>query len=60
MLSTDRVVEPGRSDSMVAVAESSSQDTIGAQQLEERPIFSPGEVIEAMPGVIVTQHSCDS
>jgi hypothetical protein len=44
---------------MLGVAESSTQGTIGAQQLEERPVSRPGEVLEAMPGVIVTQHSGD-
>jgi len=53
------IVVEERSDSMVGIAESSTQGTIGAQQLEERPILRPGEVLEAMPGVIVTQHSGD-
>lgn len=44
---------------MLGVAESSTQGTIGAQQLEDRPVSRPGEVLEAMPGVIVTQHSGD-
>jgi hypothetical protein len=53
------IVVEERSDSMVGIAESSTQGTIGAQQLEDRPILRPGEVLEAMPGVIVTQHSGD-
>jgi len=53
------IVVEERSDSMLGIAESSTQGTIGAQQLEERPILRPGEVLEAMPGVIVTQHSGD-
>ncbi len=53
------IVVEERSDSMLGVAESSTQGTIGAQQLEDRPISRPGEVLEAMPGVIVTQHSGD-
>jgi hypothetical protein len=44
---------------MLGIAESSTQGTIGAQQLEDRPVSRPGEVLEAMPGVIVTQHSGD-
>ena len=53
------IVVEERSDSMIGIADTSTQGTIGAQQLEERPISRPGEVLEAMPGVIVTQHSGD-
>ena len=53
------IVVEERSDSDLGVADSSTQGTIGAQQLEDRPISRPGEVLEAMPGVIVTQHSGD-
>jgi len=53
------IVVEERSDSMLGIAESSTQGTIGAQQLEDRPVSRPGEVLEAMPGVIVTQHSGD-
>ena len=53
------IVVEERSDSMLGVAESSTQGTIGAQQLEDRPVSRPGEVLEAMPGVIVTEHSGD-
>jgi hypothetical protein len=51
------VVVRGRSDSLVGVAESASQGTVGAKQLEERPLLRPGEVLETVPGLIVTQHS---
>ena len=53
------VVVVGRSDSLVGVAESASQGTVGATQLEERPLLRPGEVLETVPGMIVTQHSGD-
>ena len=53
------IVVEERSDSELGIADSSTQGTIGAQQLEDRPISRPGEVLEAMPGVIVTQHSGD-
>jgi hypothetical protein len=53
------IVVEERSDSMIGIADTSTQGTIGAQQLEDRPILRPGEVLEAMPGVIVTQHSGD-
>src|SRR5208337_4814547 len=53
------IVVEERSDSMIGIADTSTQGTIGAQQIEDRPISRPGEVLEAMPGVIVTQHSGD-
>ena len=53
------IVVEERSDSMLGIADSSTEGTIGAQELEDRPISRPGEVLEAMPGVIVTQHSGD-
>ena len=53
------IVVEERSDSMIGIADTSTQGTIGALELSERPISRPGEVLEAMPGVIVTQHSGD-
>jgi hypothetical protein len=53
----DPVVVHGRDDSLVSVAETASQGTVGAEQLEKRPIFRPGEILETVPGLIVTQHS---
>jgi hydrogenase/urease accessory protein HupE len=47
----------GRSDSMVGVADSASQGTIGQDQLKDRPINRPGEILETVPGMIATQHS---
>ena len=51
------VLVQGREDSLVGVAESASQGTIGAVQLERRTLSRPGEVLETVPGVIITQHS---
>ena len=50
------VVE-GRSDSLVGIAESASQGTVGSPELEERPILRTGELLETIPGVIITQHA---
>src|SRR5262249_41899885 len=47
----------GRSDSLVGAADAASQGTIGADQLEQRTLSRPGEVLETVPGMIVTQHS---
>jgi len=55
----EEVVVEGRSDSLVGVAESASQGTVGAEQIEARPLLRPGEILETVPGLIVTQHSGD-
>jgi carboxypeptidase family protein/TonB-dependent receptor-like protein len=44
-------------ENLVGIAQSASQGAITAQQLEVRPIMRQGEVLETVPGVIITQHS---
>lgn len=43
----------------IGVADSSSEGTVTAKQLANRPLVRPAEVMEAVPGMIVTQHSGD-
>lgn len=54
---TPRVVVVGRADDIIGVATSSSEGVVSAADLATRPIFRPGEIMETIPGVIVTQHS---
>ena len=42
---------------LVGVAQSASQGAITARQLDVRPLMRQGEVLETVPGVIITQHS---
>jgi hypothetical protein len=42
---------------LVGIAQSASQGAITARQLEVRPVLRAGEVLETVPGVIITQHS---
>ena len=44
-------------EDLVGIAQAASQGAITAKQLEERPLMRDGEVLETVPGVIVTQHS---
>jgi outer membrane receptor protein involved in Fe transport len=44
---------------LIGVADSATEGTITAAQLENRPLLRPAEVMEAVPGMIVTQHSGD-
>lgn len=53
----DDVVVEGRGDSLIGIAESAGQGTVGAEELARRPLLRPGEVLETVPGVIVSQHS---
>jgi hydrogenase/urease accessory protein HupE len=56
-LEVEEIVVTGRSQSLVGVAESASQGTVGAEQLDLRPTLRVGEVLETVPGLIVTQHA---
>ena len=53
------VVVSGRADSAVGMADSATEGTISAQQLANRPLLRAAEVLESVPGMIVTQHSGD-
>jgi hypothetical protein len=44
-------------ENLVGIAQAASQGAITAAQLDDRPMSRPGEVLETVPGVIVTQHS---
>ncbi len=46
-------------DNAIGSADAASQGTIRAELLKSRPALRPGEVLEFVPGVIVTQHSGD-
>ena len=51
------VVVQGRHTDLVSVATSASQGVVGAAELEVRPFLRRGELLEVIPGVVVTQHS---
>jgi len=44
-------------ENLVGIAQAASQGAITAAQLDERPLMRTGEVMETVPGMIVTQHS---
>ncbi|HTT18945.1 MAG TPA: TonB-dependent receptor [Candidatus Sulfotelmatobacter sp.] len=47
----------GRADDLIGIAESANQGTVGAKEFQDRPILRSGEVLETVPGVIITQHA---
>ena len=53
----EEVVVEGRRDALVGDARSASEGVIGQVDLALRPIQRPGDILEAIPGMIVTQHS---
>ena len=47
----------GREDELIGIAESGTQGTVGAKEIQDRPILRSGEVLETVPGLIITQHA---
>jgi hypothetical protein len=56
-LELPEVVVESRRDNMLGIAQSATQGTTGGQQLGDRPILRSGEILETIPGVIITQHA---
>jgi hypothetical protein len=56
-LLTEQVVVEGRGDSAVGVASSASAGAISAAELAARPVLRSADLLEAVPGVAMTQHS---
>ena len=55
----DRVRITGRIDDLTGVATTASEGVVGASELRLRPLMREGELLETVPGMIVTQHSGD-
>jgi TonB dependent receptor/TonB-dependent Receptor Plug Domain len=53
----ERVIVNGNSSGLVGVADSANSGTVTQKQLEARTVYRPGELLEATPGLIVSQHS---
>jgi outer membrane cobalamin receptor len=53
------IIIQGNYDNAVGTQDAASAGTIRRELLESRPAQRPGEVLEFVPGVIVTQHSGD-
>ena len=51
------IVVVGRQEDLTGFATSANQGTVSAADLALRPVLRPGEVVEEIPGVIITQHS---
>ncbi|HEX4030890.1 MAG TPA: TonB-dependent receptor [Terracidiphilus sp.] len=47
----------GRADDLIGIADSATQGTVGAKEIQDRPILRSGEILETVPGLIITQHA---
>lgn len=52
-----RVLIEGARASQVGVADSAGMGSVSQRQLEARTIYRPGEILEATPGLVASQHS---
>jgi hypothetical protein len=53
----ETVVVTGRRANLTGSAQSANQGSVSAEDIALRPLLRPGEIVENIPGVIVTQHS---
>ncbi|MYM22188.1 TonB-dependent receptor [Duganella sp. FT135W] len=52
-----RVLVEGSRTSQLGVTDSANQGRVTGRELELRTVYRPGEILEATPGLIVSQHS---
>lgn len=53
----EEVIVTGRRQVLAGEARSASEGVVGQMDLAIRPLLRPGDILEAVPGLIVTQHS---
>jgi len=44
-------------ENLVGTADSATEGTVTPKQLEDRPILRTGEILEEVPGLVISQHS---
>jgi hypothetical protein len=52
-----RVLVEGSRASQLGIADSASAGSVSQKELAQRTVYRPGELLEAAPGLIVSQHS---
>lgn len=53
----ERVVVYGKQKDLIGESISASEGVIGAGDIAQRPLLRAGEILEFIPGMVVTQHS---
>lgn len=56
-ISLEEIVIEGREINLIGNAVSASEGVVGQSEINIRPIVRAGEVLELIPGMVVTQHS---
>ena len=59
VVNVERIDVNGHYDSSVGTSDAASEGSVTAKLIDDRPVLRPGEVLETVPGVVVTQHSGD-
>ena len=52
-----QVIVEGSRNSQIGISDAASAGVVTQKQLEARTVYRPGELLEATPGLIVSQHS---
>lgn len=53
----ETVIVEGRQSNLIGKAISASEGVIGSKEIALRPLLRTGEILELVPGMVVTQHS---
>ncbi|MDQ3233140.1 MAG: Plug domain-containing protein [Pseudobdellovibrionaceae bacterium] len=56
-MDSETVEVNGKRYSWLETAQTASEGQVDREQLKERPVLRPGEIMESVPGLITTQHS---
>lgn len=48
---------PNPGENLIGLAGAASEGAVTAKQLQNRPLMRPGEVLETVPGLVISQHS---
>lgn len=56
-LLTQEILVIGRSETLIGEASSAAEGVVGQAQLAQRPVLRSAEVLESVPGLIISQHS---
>jgi hypothetical protein len=55
----DSIEVRDRATDLVGVADSATAGVVGRADISQRPILRPGEILETIPGLVITQHAGD-
>src|SRR5579862_354707 len=59
VVTVERIDVNGHYDNSVGTSDAASEGSVTAKLIENRPVLRPAEILEFVPGVVVTQHSGD-